>query len=251
MAPGPDALPAVGKGPEARFRFDAKKSRLLVSIQTSEGKTTEQAFAFKDPSELVGRAIDTGWKFDAKITILEWIPRAKSDVSFEPARIQYGANVSPSAIHIRAGDGKKSGSAVWLGLGDRATMDIPGANGQSRHFTIGYFPRRIVLPFGVRLEKFSIDRYQGTASPMEFSSVVDVEGGKDPAVKDHLISMNEPLKYGGFTFYQTSYIDAQPRPTVSIFSVNQDPGRWLKYLGSLLIVLGSIWLFAMRYVKKG
>ena len=107
----------------------------------------------------------------------------------------------------------------------------------------------MVLPFGLKLAKFSIDRYQGTNSPSEFSSRVDIDGGKDPGVKDHLISMNEPLKHGGYTFYQTSYVDAQPRPTISIFSVNQDPGRWPKYLGCLLLVLGSIWLFASKYVK--
>ena len=43
--------------------------------------------------------------------------------------------------------------------------------------------------------------------------------------------------------------DARPRPTVSIFSVNRDPGRVWKYIGSLLIVLGSIMLFAVKYRK--
>jgi hypothetical protein len=246
LAPGPDALAPVGKGPEARFRLDREHSKLVVSLQTSDGKESEQTFPFREPKDLVGLAIKTGWKFDATITILDWIPRAKSDVSFEPARIQYGANAPQSALRLRSGT-----SDVWLGLGDRATMDRPpGPDGKARHFTIGYFARRIVLPFGVKLEKFAIDRYQGTASPSEFSSVVDIDGGKEGPIHDRTISMNEPLKYGGYTFYQTSYVDAQPRPTVSIFSVNQDPGRWLKYLGSLLIVLGSIWLFAMKYVKR-
>lgn len=246
LSAGPDYLPAVGKGPEARFRLDAKKSRLQVTIQTSDGKVAEQSFPFKEASDLVGLVIQTGWKFEAQITVQAWIPRAKSEVRFEPARIQYGTNAPSSAIRLHAG-----ASDVWLGLGDRATLDLPaGPDGPVRHFTIGYFPRRIVLPFGVKLQKFSIDRYQGTSNPSEFSSVVDVSGGKEPAVEGRLISMNEPLKYGGFTFYQTSYVDAQPRPTISIFSVNQDPGRWLKYLGCFLIVMGTIWLFAMKYLKR-
>jgi hypothetical protein len=201
---------------------------------------------FKDPKELVGRVIKTGWKFEAEITILEWIPRARSEVSFVPARIQYGANAPASAIRLETGE-----SSIWLGLGDRATLDVRSAgDGKVKRFTIGYFPRRIALPFGLKLRKFSIDRYQGTMSPSEFSSVVDVGGGRDAPIEGRLISMNEPLKYGGYTFYQTSYIDAQPRPTISIFSVNQDPGRWMKYLGCLLIVLGTIWLFAMKYLKR-
>lgn len=246
MAPGPDYLPPIGKGPEASFRLDLKKSQLQVTIQTSDGKKREQSFPFKNPKDLVGTQIETGWKFEARITILDWIPRAKSEVSFEAARIQYGSNAPPSAIRLHAGS-----SNVWLGMGDRATMDLPpGPNGKPRHFTIGYFSRRIVLPFGVKLKTFSIDRYQGTMSPSEFSSVVDVNGGRDPAVVDRRISMNEPMNHGGFTFYQTSYVDAQPRPTISIFSVNQDPGRWLKYLGCFLIVVGTTWLFAMKYIKR-
>jgi hypothetical protein len=62
--------------------------------------------------------------------------------------------------------------------------------------------------------------------------------------------MNEPLTVKGITLYQASYEDAQPRPVVSIFSVNRDPGRPWKYLGSLLIVLGSIILFAVKYRKS-
>jgi hypothetical protein len=246
LAPGPDSLPLVGKGPEASFHLDEKKSALVVTLQTSDGKHSEKIFPYKNPKDLIGLAIDTGWKFEAKITILDWIPRAKSDVSFEAARIQYGSGAPPSAIRLHAGN-----SNVWLGLGDRATMDVaPTPDSKPRHFTIGYFSRRIVLPFGVKLQKFAIDRYQGTTSPSEFSSVVDIDDEKNPTVKDRTISMNEPLKHGGFTFYQTSYIDAQPRPTTSIFSVNQDPGRWPKYLGCFLLVAGSIWLFGMKYRKK-
>jgi hypothetical protein len=62
--------------------------------------------------------------------------------------------------------------------------------------------------------------------------------------------MNEPLEKHRFTIYQSSYEDGNPRPTTSIFSVNQDPGRSWKYSGSLLIVLGSILLFAEKYRRK-
>lgn len=239
-------------GPEISFRLDAVKSVLHASIQTSEGKKTEHSFPFKEPKDLIGKTIKTGWKFDATATILDWIPRALTDVKFAPARIQYGANVSPSAILLRTKENSDApGSKIWLGLGDRATLDIPGADGKSKRVTVGYFPRRVVLPFGVKLEEFKIDRYQGTNNPSEFSSVVSVDGAANgEKVVNHLISMNEPLKYGGYTFYQASYIDAQPRPTTSIFSVNQDPGRWLKYWGSIFLVGGTIWLFAMKYWKK-
>ena len=68
--------------------------------------------------------------------------------------------------------------------------------------------------------------------------------------KEVLISMNNPLKYDGFTFYQASFEqDDMGNPTASILSVNNDPGRFLKYLGSMLLVLGSIHLFYMKRRK--
>ena len=68
-----------------------------------------------------------------------------------------------------------------------------------------------------------------------------------PELGDLVISMNEPLKHEGLTFYQASFHeDDAGRPIASVLSVNKDPGRFLKYLGSLLIVLGSIVLFYFK-----
>lgn len=253
VAPGADPVPFFGKGPELNFRLNAAKSQLELSIQNADGSKKEVLLPFKDPKELIGKVIQTGWKFEATATILDWIPRAVSDVRYAPARIQYGTGVPNSAILLRTMDsGGTPGSKVWLGLGERATLDLPVVNGKSKRVSVGYFPRRIVLPFGVKLDEFKIERYQGTMNPSEFSSVVSVNDSKNPdtAPKDLLISMNEPMKHGGYTFYQASYVDAQPRPTISVFSVNQDPGRWMKYIGSIFLVGGTIWLFAMKYVKK-
>jgi hypothetical protein len=273
--PKAEPLAFATKGVEMVFRVvdpapgkkNAEKTSgiLEVGIQTRDGQRSTQLFPFAEPKELVGRVIATGWKNDVQVTILDWLPRAVSDVSYAPSRIQYGQGVPGSAILLEAdradpGDPRNSPRAakVWLGLGERVTMETR-VGGADQRLSLGYFPRRIVLPFGIELVQFRIDRYQGTQNPMEFASVVNVRPGtadgalppgSEPPPMNHLVSMNEPMKYGGFTFYQASYVDAQPRPTTSIFSVNQDPGRWLKYLGSLLIVLGSIWLFGMRYVTK-
>ena len=132
---------------------------------------------------------------------------------------------------------------MWLGLGDRALLHLG-----DRELEIGYQPHRTVLPFSVRLDRFTIDRYQGSHDPSAYWSKVTVLDGQ--AEQSAVIRMNEPLTHSGFTLYQSSYEDGVPRPMVSVFAVNRDPGRPWKYLGSLLLVLGSILLFASRYFKK-
>jgi cytochrome c biogenesis protein ResB len=76
--------------------------------------------------------------------------------------------------------------------------------------------------------------------------LVQIPGGHDV-----VISMNEPLKYNGYTFYQSSFErdERTGKPAISILSVNYDPGRWIKYLGSMLMVLGSIILFYFKRVQ--
>ncbi len=76
----------------------------------------------------------------------------------------------------------------------------------------------------------------------------------DPAMEFHLITMNAPLDYPDqhgriLRLFQENYQPPIPSKNVqmgSIFRVNYDPGRSLKYLGSLLITLG---IFTMFYMK--
>ena len=202
-------------------------------------------------AQVEGQKIEPGWKGGVQLTIEKWMPNAQPKVSYKPSEVQYGDQAPSSAIHVSAGAGVGV-TDIWLGLGDRAVLELKGPSGSpdgSRNIGIGYYPHRVVLPYGIRLDRFTITHYDGTRDPASYASLVSVMDSESN--REHLdISMNEPIKHKGITFYQASYEDAQPRPTVSILSVNRDPGRPFKYLGSLLLVLGSILLFAVKVYKK-
>jgi hypothetical protein len=188
-----------------------------------------------------GTVIDPGWKA-VQIEVRKFILKAIPRTEYVASKMQYGAKAPPSAIHLRGPrrpDGSP-GDLLWLGMGDRATFDLGGEQIQ-----ISYGPKRVMVPFAIKLNRFELERYPGSMQPASFSSKVTVEAGPE-ATFDRHISMNEPLEWKGFTFYQSSYEDASPRPTVSIFSVNHDPGRWLKYLGSLILVVGIIHFYIAR-----
>lgn len=196
-------------------------------------------------SKISGHILDPNWK-GVTITFSEWIPDARVNTSYRPSRVQYGERAPWPAIHLVAKQGGE-GSEVWLGMGERAVLYLEG-----KEVGIGYFRKRVFLPFSIRLDRFTIEHDQGTRNPAAYSSKVSVLTASpvgEPPVREQVISMNEPLVHGGITFYQASYEEAQPRPTTSIFSVNQDPGRYWKYLGSLLIVTGTIMLFAVKYMR--
>lgn len=228
-------IPLEGPGP--KFELRPEGEALSFWGRNSEGKVTQGKVE-------LGKPIDPGWKGGVTVTVQEWIPRAVNQIKYSPAKIQYGDMAPPSAIHVFAGARKET--EVWLGLGDRAALTFDG-----KEISIAYLPQRFMLPFGLRLDRFTVERYEGTVDPSSYASNVTVfdQGAPGERGVQHHISMNEPLSHMGLSVYQASYEDAQPRPTVSIFSVNRDPGRAWKYWGSILLVLGSILLFANKWKK--
>src|SRR5690606_22579206 len=109
-------------------------------------------------------------------------------------------------------------------------------------YFVTYGNKRIDMGFNMTLDKFIMDKYEGTNMAKGYKSIVHV-----PDIGEREISMNEPLKHNGYTFYQSSFEENRlGQPIASILSVNYDPGRWIKYLESLLIVFRSIMLFYFR-----
>ena len=212
------------------------KKPVLKKVQLRDGATDNQ------PLEL-------GWKAGVRVTLVSWVRYAQTKVDYVPSRIQYGSRAPASAIYLVAGSGGP-GAEMWLGLGDRALLTIDG-----RDVAVSYQPQKYTLPFGIHLKEFKITYYEGTRDPATYASEVRVEDQANRSSPDATdatswISMNEPLQHQGVSFYQASYEPGEPRPTVTVLSVNRDPGRSLKYIGSLLIVLGSIWLFTVKYRSK-
>ena len=109
----------------------------------------------------------------------------------------------------------------------------------------------IQLPYQITLKRFKMDTNPGTKTPASYESFVQLLDGRNTkgGVNYH-VYMNNPLKYDDFTFYQASYFPISPDQYGSAFSVNFDPGRPVKYAGSLLLVLGSIWHYIIRRKKK-
>lgn len=95
--------------------------------------------------------------------------------------------------------------------------------------------KQIELPYSLKLDDFVMDKYPGSMSPSSYEShvtLLDPANGKNEAIR---IFMNNPLEYGGFKFFQSSF-DRDEMGTV--LSVNHDPGKIPTYLGYFLLTLG-------------
>jgi cytochrome c biogenesis protein ResB len=108
--------------------------------------------------------------------------------------------------------------------------------------------KRLTLPFEFNLTRFKMDTNPGTSMAASYESFVKLFTKNGP--EDHHIYMNNPLKYNGFTFYQSSYFQTNDNQFGSVLSANFDPGRPIKYFGSLILVLGAIWHYYIVTSKK-
>jgi len=99
---------------------------------------------------------------------------------------------------------------------------------------MAYGAKYIFLPFSLFLKDFHFERYPGSDSPSSFSSEVDIINSNDKQAE--IISMNDPLLYKGYKFFQSSY-DRDEKGT--ILQVNHDLwGTSVTYSGYLLLVAG-------------
>lgn len=190
----------------------------------------------------VGKETATGW-MDLKFRVTQWIPAATSmEKPVYVEKIQ-GAESFPGALHVdrQRADGSSTGEGFWLIEGGSSGVSVG-----NRMLEVGFSRNRLSLPFRIQLEKFEMGTDPGTTKAATYESYVQVQdAAKKDAPKAH-ISMNEPLQYGGYTFYQASYQLRDGQAPLSVFSVNFDPGRWVKYAGSLIMVYGILIMFIMN-----
>jgi len=106
--------------------------------------------------------------------------------------------------------------------------------------------RRTELPFAVALRKFTHDRHPGTDIPKRFASDVTLIEGS--ARSDYTISMNQPLRHGGLTFYQSSFGTADGKQA-TVLQVVRNPAAWMPYVAVLVMSLGLLAHFGLMLVR--
>ena len=180
-----------------------------------------------------GQVLPTGW-MDLKFRLLEFFPRSQKEFLFEEKD-------RPSDFTVKALRVRRKGQSSWVGQNSYIRFFE-----KDRVYVFGYLNKSLSLGFDLKLLDFKMTKYPGWSQAKEYESEVQFEG------QTQLISMNKPLKHKGWTFYQSSFEerDDGQEPDVSIFSVNRDPGRPLKYAGAGLVIAGIALLFYRRKIQK-
>ncbi len=241
--------------PEARLDFIVSKKGELRYEATSirgekkSGKIALAAILNKEEPLI----INPQWRMPIQIQVKAFVPSGANLTEYVPMKVKpagMGTAIPQPAMLVSLLSNPDS--KLWLGLGDRA--DFADSDGEP--VSVGFYPKRVILPYAIRLKQFEMKHNPGTMDPAAYSSFVQVidqfqktEKDMDALPVTH-ITMNEPMNVKGYSFYQASYIPDMPRPTTTILSVNYDPGRALKYWGSILLIAGAISLYLVKVFQK-
>lgn len=123
-----------------------------------------------------------------------------------------------------------------------ATFDVDGTT-----WAVDMHRKRYPLPFTITLDKFTHELHPRTQMARTFmSDVTKTESGVEQAIK---ITMNEPLRHEGYTFYQASWQPADPArgtPVKSTLAVVKDPADRIPLYSCIVITLGLVLHFCLK-----
>lgn len=110
--------------------------------------------------------------------------------------------------------------------------------------------KRYYKPFSLTLLKFSHDKYPGTEIPKNFSSRVRVKSDDGKEDREVLIFMNNPLRYGGLTFYQAGF---EQGDRTTILQVVRNPSWLIPYVACIMMGAGLVIQFCITlagFIRK-
>lgn len=108
--------------------------------------------------------------------------------------------------------------------------------------------RRDYKPYSMRLADVRFDKYLGTQTAKNYSSdvrLVDTPLGVD---RDVHIWMNNPLRFGNETFYQSNYFVDKGREG-TVLQVVTNTGWMIPYVACMLVVIGMLAQFSITLVR--
>ena len=98
-------------------------------------------------------------------------------------------------------------------------------------------PIQTYLPFSIHLIDFEKKHYPGTYQPKSYQSTVEI--WDQSRKQKRVIKMNQPLRYKGWTFYQSAFIEKDNSEETVLAGV-KNIGRGFPYLSSLVICFGLL-----------
>ena len=122
-----------------------------------------------------------------------------------------------------------------------------------KKFTFALRPARVIHPFSLTLLKATHTVYPGTDIPKDFRSRVRIDNPQTGEKREVEISMNHPLRYGGYTYYQYQMaagemVERTGQKPSSTLQVVRNPSWLTPYIGCAMVGFGLVVQFLYHLV---
>ena len=239
-------MPAPGQGtPNHLTLFIADDGTISYELASRKNGRSSGKFELNKP-------LPTGWA-DWQLTIDKTIPHAGSSMDFNPVNSETApaSTDSPDGVHIQI---QQDGETFerWAPAGWQiAIPTLPSPT------MVAYGWKTVSLPIGLELLNFEVKRNEGSDSPAAFKSTLRVVSA-DGETATGSCWMNHPFSYPGTWWrtwtgltYKISQASWNPENLgQSTVQILRDPGWLLKWIGSLLVVIGVFMMFYLQPYRK-
>jgi hypothetical protein len=166
-----------------------------------------------------------------------------SKIKMEPIPRDLNEEVNHSAISLAVRGSDNGADGIYL------MSDIMPHQPIIDDLKIRFGRKETILPFSLHLNDIRRDLYPGTSMAQAYESFLIVKDN-DTNWPAH-IRMNHPLRYKGYTFYQSNYAILQDGSEATILSVVKNSGWIFPYIASIVMAIGLIMHLAITLARTG
>jgi len=254
---------SIREGGSSNFIEDTRSAELAV-IDPSDPR--EDLVTVVPAAILAEAGSDTvsGGLLPFTVKVVEWMPNSRllgpmQASAAQRARATVGAGLEMAAVPAAQANGVDGATTdfpsayieiargdvalgtylvtTWLNTPQPVVVD-------GRRYDISLRFERHYKPYSLSLVDFRHDRFVGTETARNFSSLVRLRDEGASVDREVLISMNNPLRYAGETFYQASF---SPDDRGTVLQVVRNPGWLLPYISCTMVTVGMLVHFGVRF----
>ncbi|MDD3179595.1 MAG: cytochrome c biogenesis protein ResB [Opitutaceae bacterium] len=255
-----DSQMQLQEGETKRYTEDFYLNELALIDTTDAQADTVVAI----PEELLasGRTIQHP-KLPFQVRVISHLPNAmlrmrEQSPSAPPSPATMGVGTRVAVLPLRATPrpSERNTPAAFVELvgaeGTLGTWLISTEIGAPQEFTYNNHSWRLILrakryynPYGITLLKVTHDVYPGSDIPKNFASRIRLKSDDGRDDREVVVYMNNPLRYGGLTYYQYQMNKATG---LSVFQVVRNPSWLLPYVSSIMMGTGLVVQFGIHLI---
>jgi hypothetical protein len=255
----------IDQGSSVNYVYHTRDAELAIvepNLTGDDGQAVDEMTVIPNSLLRPGRTIESD-KLPFRVRVLRYLVNSELEraagAKENPATA--GAGTEEVAVELKEVSGVSTQQriempSVYVALSDKEGNDLgtwlfsgwlksQPVTVDGRTYQVALRFKRTYKPFSLHLLEFRFDRYPGTDTPKNYSSKVVLTDPERNEDREVLIRMNDPLRYRGDTFYQSSF---EKTEKTTHLQVVRNPGWLLPYISCTVLTLGLLIHFSITLV---